>query len=228
MTDKNVLLAIFERNDFYRRQYFRALAAFGLSLIVLAMLGCVLVYVARNPAPPLYFATDSVGRLIKVKPISTPNMSNADVAAWTVNAVEKANSFDYVNYRSQLQSAQQYFTQYGWKQYMIALKKSKNLDAVTMSNNIFEARVIGSPKLVAEGLLGKAYAWKYEVQMLLTVLRPPYDEKNKLIMALNTQVVVQRQSILQSNDGLGIVQMIGEVLSGTQNDAPAMSNRPSR
>ncbi len=227
MTHDNAILAVIERNQFYRRQYLLALGAFFLSLMALVALVWALCYVIRNPVPPLYFATDNVGRLIEVIPVNRPNMSTEDVGKWTIHAVERANSYDYVNYREQMQSAQKYFTDYGWTKFLKAFKASKNLDGLTINKMIFEAKVVGDPKLITEGILGGAYAWKFEMPMLVTYWLPPYDEKSTFPNALNVSVIVQRQSILQSTDGLGITQLVSTFASTPQTDSSTITAAPS-
>ena len=115
MNTNDVVAAIFERNSFYRRQYFLALGAFALSLIVIVMLFFMYLYLRKNPTQPLYFATDSVGRLIEVIPTDKPNMTTDEVTAWAIEAIQDTFSYDYINYRKQLPNAEKYFTTYGWK-----------------------------------------------------------------------------------------------------------------
>ncbi len=223
----DVLLLIFERNQFYRRQYLLALGAFGLCLIVMAVLFIVLIYVIRNPTAPLYFATDNVGRLISVVPVTQPNMKTEEVMKWAVNAVEKVNSYDYVNYREQLQGAQKYFTPYGWNKYMDAVKSTNNLVALTREKMIFDAKVIGDPVLEVQGILGGAYAWKFKMPMLVTYWKSPYDEESKFANAQSVSVIVQRQPILQSSDGVGIVQLVQDNVSAPQSEGESISSVPS-
>jgi len=78
--------------------------------------------------------------------------------------------------------------------------------------------VIGQPKLLVEGPLGKAkiYGWKFQMQLLATYLMPPmYDDKNKFSNPLIVTVIVERQNILSSYMGLGIVQMVAELAQST-------------
>lgn len=227
MNDNDALVMVFQRNQFYRRQYQLALGAFGLSLLVLAVLVWVLVYVIRNPTAPLYFATDNVGRLIKVVPVTQPNMSVDDASTWAVRAVEKTYSYDYVNYRRQLQSSQKYFTSYGWTKYMSALKASNNLVALKSRKMVIQAKVVAAPKLVTQGLLGGSYAWKFEMPVLVTNWIPPYDIQSTFTNALNVTVIIQRMPILQSSDGVGIVQMIASMATTPHSSVAPISNRPS-
>lgn len=227
MKNDDALLMIFERNYFYRRQYLLALGAFGMALLVLVVLFFVLIYVVRNPTAPLYFATDNVGRLIKVVPVTQPNMSTEDMTRWAINAVEKTYSYDYVNYRRQLQSAQKYFTTYGWTKYMSALKTSNNLIALTNRKLVIRAKVVGPPKLIVAGLLGGSYAWKFEMPVLVTNWLPPYDAQSKFTNALTVTVIVQRMPILQSSDGVGIVQLVAGMATAPQASGSSMSSAPS-
>lgn len=218
---------IVERNQFYRRMYLLALGVFGLSIGVLAALVWVLVYVVKNPTEPIYFATDEVGRLIKVQPVSQPNMSNDDVTRWAINVAQAAFSYDYVNYRAQLQGAQKYFTNYGWTQYMKALVSNNNLVALTKRSMIFSATVVDKPKIVAQGLLGGAYAWKFQMPMLVTYWLPPYNDKSRFANALEVTLIVQRQSILQSDHGLGVLQIIGNMAVTPQTPQQSISASPT-
>lgn len=226
MSDQHAIELVFARNAFYRRMHFLVLAAFALALIVIALLIWCVVYLFKNPVHPLYFPTDNVGRLIKIIPVNTPNMSNDDVLKWTINGVQAAYSFDYINYRSQLQDAQKYFTSYGWRNYMNALNTSNNLLAVTQRKMISTAQIAGPAKLLAEGLLSGAYAWKYEMPVLVTYSLPPYDEQSKFYNPLIVTVIVQRQQPLQGYQGLGILQIIS-TLQTTSTPAQVISNLPS-
>lgn len=202
---------VFERNAFYRHQYFLALLAFVLSMIANIVLICVLAYVIRHPTAPIYFAADEVGRLIQVVPVDQPNMSDDDVEAWAMKVASETYSYNYVNYRTQLQEVQRYYTTYGWGQYMKALQSSNNLVALTNRQMIQTAVPVVKPTMLAKGMLGGAYAWKFKMPMLVTYWMPPYNDQSKFSNALEVTIIVQRQPILQSDHGLGVLQIIGSM-----------------
>ena len=205
------LQMVFERNAFYRRQYLWALLAFGLCMLGNMVLVCVLAYVIRHPTEPLYFAADEVGRLIHVVPVDQPNMSDDDVEAWAIRVAQATYSYNYVNFRSQLQSVERFYTNYGWTNYMKALQASNNLVALTNRRIIQTATVVDKPKVLARGILGGAFAWRFSMPMLVTYWMPPYDDQSKFSNALEVTMIVQRQPILQSDHGLGVLQMIGSM-----------------
>ena len=82
------------------------------------------------------------------------------------------------------------------------------------------AQVIDQPKLVAQGILAGHYAWKYSMSMLVTYWLPPYDDKSKFPNPLTVDVIVERQPILQSDHGLGIIQSIATFLSNSNSAQP--------
>jgi intracellular multiplication protein IcmL len=210
-TDDAVVLTQL-RNAFYKRKYYFALGIYVLCVVAIAALLTVLVYLIKNPTRPLYFLTDSVGRLVQDVPLTLPNMSTEAVEAWAVEAVETAYSYNFMNYRAQLQNAQKYFTEYGWRSYMNGLTASNNLLALTERHMIFIAKVADKPKLLNAGVLGGAYAWKFQMPLLVNFLETPYN-KPSFSNAYMVTVIVQRQKLLQSYKGLAIVQMIAAVPS---------------
>lgn len=215
----DALVLVHLRNDFYKTKYYLVLIVYCLSLMVIAFLVGVLAFLVKNPTKPLYFATDSVGRLIKDWPVSQPNMTADQVSEWAIEAVEAANSYDYFSYRGELQEAQKYFTNYGWREYMSTLTASNNLLALTQRKMVVVAKVVDKPKLIVEGRIGSAYAWKFQMPVLVSYKLPPFDDKpqSHFENALLVTVVVQRQPILQSYKGLGILQLIEKTSPVSQN-----------
>lgn len=222
MDTQDPLVLIFSRNAFYKRLHYLVLGAFILSLMMIALLVWILAYLLQNPNRPLYFATDDVSRLIQVVPVNKPNMDTEDVMAWAVDAVQAAYSYNYINYRGQLQEAQKYFTEYGWRKYMGAVTLSGNLRALTARKQIVTAQVIDKPRVAAEGILGGAYAWKFEMPLLVTYSMPPYDgsSQSQFSNALNITVIVQRQQVLEGYKGLGVLQLVSSM--ATQSVAPPL------
>lgn len=220
MAVQDALTLIFTRNVFYRRLYHLALATFALFIIIIACLSGLLFYIVSNPSQPIYFATDAISRLMKFVPLDRPNMSAEDVGKWAAESVEAAYSYDYVNYRSELQNAQKYFTNYGWRNYMKALQASNNLVALTQRQMIVRAKIIETPKLTKQGVLSGRYAYRFEMPVLVTYLLPPYDANSRFSNALNVTVLLRREPVLQSYQGLGVLQMIGTAASAGGGQVP--------
>lgn len=225
----DALRLVFERNAFYRRLHFLVLGAFFASLCVIVLLMYTIYYLKKNPPHPYYFAADNVSRLLQIIPVNTPNMSTEDVIKWTSKAVIAAFSYDYINYHSQLQNAQKYFTPFGWSRYMAALQSSNNMIGLIQRRLIASAQIVEPPKIIAQGILGGAYAWKFEMPVLVQyVPADNTDPNNKAFSnALIVSVVVQRQKALDGNSGLGIIQLLARQANLPANGTPQeISNTP--
>lgn len=210
----DALILVQLRNEFYRKKFYAVLGVYILSLIVVVILACALVYVVRHPTKPLYFVVDDVGRLVKDVPLDTANMPLPEIEKWVMEAVENTYSYDYINYRTQLQEAQKYFSERGWREYMEGLRTSNNLLALTERKLVVIAKVVGKPKLLTEGYLpGNIRVWRFEIPVLVTYLLPPnYDEKSQFQNPMLVTMTVKRQSILNSYQGLGVIQLIGNLV----------------
>lgn len=216
----DALVMVYRRNMFYRGKFRFVLGLYALSLVVILILIGMIVYIMNHPTEPLYFPADRIGRLIHVIPVQQPNMTTEDVAKWSVEAVEAAYSYDFVNYREQLQNAQKYFTDYGWRSYMKSLSASNNFKALTERKFIVIAKVVGPPKLIVQGMLGSALGWKFQMPVLVTYLMPPFNDKSKFTNPLIVSVTVRRIDVLQSYKGLGVVQLIAAIASGSGENPP--------
>jgi len=226
MASTDALSLIFKRNSFYRRQYLLVLATVVLALVAIIILFFLLLSVKKNPQASFYFAVDNTGHLLEDIPVNEQNMSENDVLAWAIDAIESVNSYDYINYRAQLEDARKYFNDYGWVNYKRSLDAANNLTAIIQRKMISVARVIEKPKVLKVGLLNGAYAWRLEMPMLITYWLPPYDEKNKFSNSLIVNVVIQRRPVLQSYDGLSIVQLV-ESSAASSNQPQEISNTPT-
>lgn len=219
----DALTVIFKRNAFYRRQYLLALSSFGLTLIVIGVLISIIIFIIKNPTRPIYFAADNVSRLIRIVPVGQKDMTMQDLFAWAIEAVQNVRSYDYMNYRSQLQTAQKYFTPLGWQTYSVAFNAANNLPGVIADKSIVLARVVGQPTIIKEGLLSGAYAWQLQIPVLVTTWKPPYDDNSKFSNALSDTIIIQRQPVLQSYKGLGIVQLYEQAATAAPNQPQEIS-----
>lgn len=206
MPDYDVITLILKRNAYYRKLYLRALIAAFLGVWVIVGLVFILITIVREPSQPLYFPIDPAGHLIDETPLNRPNMPPDQIKAWVIKVVESASTFNFVNYRSQLQDLSRYFTDRGLTTFKKALSVEGLIQAVVQRKWIMTARVSGDITIMQEGLLNGSYAWKFSLPLLVTTWSPPYDSNSKGLTPLKVVVIVARQPLLQSESGLGIVQ----------------------
>lgn len=212
MESNDPIAIVFNRNHFYRRKYHLALLSFFFMMVMLGLLLTIIAYLLKNPLYAIYFATDKASKLIQVVPINEPNMSTEEMMAWVSEAVVATHSYDYVNYREQTQAAEKYFTRFGWSSYLKTLQASNNLNS--FQNKMIWQGQVGQPEITQEGSINGAHAWKLKIPLLVTYWSPPYDDAHKFSNAFTTIVLVVRQPVLESYNGLGIIQLIDTVPTG--------------
>lgn len=171
MSDKNnngALEMVLLRNAFYRDNYRRALLGLLILVVVNVVLAVAVIYKLMTPPAPQYFATTADGRMINWHPLSDPAVPDAFVTQWAANAVRQTFSLDFLHWRSQLQAASDNYTNYGWKMFLDALKKSNNLSTLTNLKMVSSATITGAPQILKEEVIDGRYAWKIEMPILVT------------------------------------------------------------
>lgn len=199
------------RNDFYRDNYRRVLGAFLLSIIIITALVIVLLYMLTHPPEPRYFATDPQGRIITLVPLDEPNMSDQAILSWANIAATSVHTYDYVNYRQQLQAASQYFTTEGWQAFMNALQSSNNLDAVIAKKLVVSAVATGTPVKLQEGIIDGRYGWRVQIPLAVT-----YQSASETSVQNNiATILIVRIPTLTNPQGIGIASFIESPQPGT-------------
>lgn len=193
------------RNAFYRDSYRKVLFIFLFSLLVNVTMAIMLYTILTNPPPPRYFATTVSGRITPLYKLSEPNQSDASVSQWANSAAIAAYSYNFVTYRQELQAASQFFTTRGWTDFMSALKRSNNLDAVKAKKFIVTAVATRSPTILSKGVIANTYYyWRVQIPLLVT-----YQSANEFIQERNVvTMLIRRISSLNSPSGIGIEQFV--------------------
>jgi len=192
------------RNYFYQRVYQQMFQILAVLAGIILMSVFVIYYLVTNPPQPEYFATTSSGKLIKLQPLSQPNLSRSALVQWVTEAIVESNSYDYANYRKQLQRASKYFTAKGYNSFTEALRSSGTLDLVKERKLLVRATVTESPVITGEATFNGRYAWKIEVPVSLSA----ENNSERRAEAYFATVVVIRASTLEFQEGVAINQII--------------------
>lgn len=122
MANENVLEVVRSRNDFYKDSYRRILVVLLIMVLLNVVLTALLYYVITNRPKPEYFATTADGKVIRMYALSEPVVSPAELLQWTTVASTSVNTYNFVNWRKELQDASNYFTPTGWREFQDELK----------------------------------------------------------------------------------------------------------
>jgi intracellular multiplication protein IcmL len=202
------------RNIFYRDNYRRTLFALLLVIVINCVLAGTIMYRFVNPPAPQYFATNGSGRLIHWHPLTDPVVSDSYVLQWAASAVRRTFSLDYMHWRQQLQDASAYYTPGGWKNFLLAMKPSNNLNTLTSLKMVANAKITGAPQLLEKEVVGGRYAWKVEVPILVT-----FDNKTRSIpMPMKVVLIILRVPIQKNPQRIAINNFLPQVQ--LQNNSP--------
>ena len=193
------------RNAFYRDGQRKALLSLIASMLANVILGLMLFWIITHPPKPQYFATSINGRITPLYPLDEPNQTDSAVSQWANYAAIASFSYNFVNYREELQAASGFFTSEGWDSFLAALDRSNMLKGVVAKKLIVSAVATGAPVILKKGrILGGPYAWRVQMPILVTYQSSAmFTQENYLVTLLITRV-----STLNSPRGIGISQFI--------------------
>lgn len=135
-------------------------------------------------------------------PLYEQSASDSQLTTWAIEAAIDAYSFDYLNYRKQLQNASRYFTPVGWKRFILGLEKSKNLETIQDKKLVGTAIPTDKPLIRAKGLAEGIFTWRVEIPMLVI-----YESKDtKIKQNVLVSMFIKRTTGYVGFNNLGIVE----------------------
>ncbi len=207
---EDALTVVTLRNKFYKDSQRKVMLALLVALVVNLVLASMLVYILTHPPAPKYFATSINGRITPLFPLNEPNQSDSAVLQWANQAAIAAFTYNFVNYRDELQASSGFFTAEGWDQFLNALQQSNNLDAVKAKKLIVSAVATRAPIILQKGVLNGSYSWRVQMPILVTYQSASeFTQQNNVVTML-----IARVSTLNSPRGIGISQFVVGPASG--------------
>ena len=207
---EDALTAVAIRNTFYRDGQRKMILILLTSVLANFVLAALLVYMITHPPAPKYFATSINGRITPLFPINDPNQSDSAVLQWANQAAIAAFTYNFVNYRSELQASSGFFTPAGWDQFLTALQQSNNLDAVKVKKLIVSAVATRAPIILQKGVLNGQYSWRIQMPLLVSYQSASeFTQQNNVVTMLVTRIPT-----LNSPRGIGIAQFVVGPASG--------------
>ncbi len=201
------LEAVLLRNNFYRNNYRRMVSLSMLLCLVIAGLIGFIAYQHYTRPQPQYFATTEDGKLFKIAPLSTRNMSNNQLFEWATQAALASYTYDFVNYRTELQNAKLFYTAQGHASLLNAISASRNLEAVKSKKMTTSARITGNPTLSAPVRLDNGrFVW--EVEFPMEVLYTNGRIQDQIIQKIIVNLTITRVPVWESSKGIAIKSIV--------------------
>lgn len=207
---EDAVALVMARNHFYRdSHHLLVILCFLLICLIAAMTGFIYLQHINRPTPT-YFATTPDGKLIDLVPRNRPNLRTNTLLNWATDAATSVYNFDFVHYREQLQTASEFFTVSGYKNFLAALQQSNNLKAVKEKKLVVSAVASGAPVILDEGVLEGIYAWKIQLPMLITYQSVNEFFKQNVIV----EMLIIRESTIEKPRGVAIQYMLVKAKTG--------------
>ncbi len=197
---KDAIKMVMLRNEFYRDNFRRALLALLLMIVINVGLAGGIIYKLSHPPKPQYFATNGDGQIINWHPLTDPVVPDNFVLQWVSNATRRVFNLDYIHWRQQLQDASGAFTPAGWHDFLSALNKSNNLKTLVSLKMVSNATITGAPRVVRKEVVGKRFAWKIRLPILVTFT----NKERSIPMPMIVTLVVVRMPVKSDPDRIAI------------------------
>ncbi len=169
---------------------------------------CLLVAAWALTRPPQhkYFATRTSGELVELTPLDQPHRSDAHVVNFAAEAITRAFSLDFGNFRRELSDVEPYFTEEGWEAFLSELQSSGSLDLIRTRRMVSTA-VANGAVVLRRGVDGQGiFTWHVEMPFTITYQSASERQTQELTML----VVVQRVPTWTSDSGVAVTWLVGQ------------------
>ena len=192
------------RHDTWRKA-FRLSAAANLVMAVTAFAAVLMAWNAyANRPEPRYFATRADGGIVPLVAVSLPFLNNGQVANFAVEAVTRALTMDFKNWRGDLAEASVYFQRpEGWNGFLAAMERSGTLDFVR-ERRLVSSAVANGAAIVDDGLDARGrYSWTVQIPLRITF----ESASERSVEEMMAEVVVSRLPTWESPRAVGITRI---------------------
>lgn len=194
------------RNDFYRdsdKKLFIAAIASVVGLVAQSLIAFS-VFTAKNER--VYFATDKNGSIVQLYALGQPNQKDAVVSQWVANALVDTFSFNFTDYKTRLnESTMEWFTKEGAEGLLSALNSAEVIKALLDRKMILSLALESTPVLLEQKQNENGvWIWTFQVNGVMTYRTQTQESSSKVTF----MVQVDRRSVMENADGLGISKVI--------------------
>lgn len=202
---KDALNLVYLRNEFYRDNFRRLVWLLLASILLNIALGIGVIYTGSKTPGNYFFATTEIGQLIPLYPTTQPVVSNSTILSWVSDNVPKIYQLDFINYRTQLNQLQGYFTPTGWQAFVSAY--APQLKNLVDQKLVMSATPTDVPVITGGGVFDGVYKWQVQMPLVINLQQGNTQTTQKVLLTL----VVERVNNVSAHQLLGISQIIQQV-----------------
>lgn len=192
------------RYELYQRA-FRLSAIANVIMATATVASIAMAWNAWSSKPaPHYFATREDGGIIPLVAISSPFLNNGQVTNFAVEAITRAFTMDFKNWREDLSEASEYFQRpEGWNNFLEAITASGTLDYI-QNRRLISNAVANGAVIIDSGIDGSGrYSWTVQIPLKVT-----YESASeRSVEDVLATVVVSRIPTWESSRAVGITRV---------------------
>lgn len=193
----------------YRKYFGPTLIVLAIALVAIAIMAVVVYGLVARGVEREYFAYDSkTGVMVKLVPLDQPMGPDSAVLDYASRCVVAINTYDFVNYRAQMQQAQSCFTDDGWNKYMEAINRAGSMRSVINNRMVATAAISQAPVITRHGLVRGTLAYEVEVPTIITYSGG--QAGNNPTQRILIKLLLTRIPAHEGAAGLAITQYIAE------------------
>jgi len=190
-------------NDFYRDHYHQVLASTMLIIVVLILMGGFVLYQMYSRPLPTFVAYTPKQNKMELTHFNEPNLLSNTILRWASKAATVGYTFDFVNYRKQIDAVRPFFTNDGWVDYQNSL--SSLLESIVQNQLFVNGVVSGPPVISNEGDFPlKGYTWRVQIPFLVTYQSANTSSQQRYYVV----ITIVRVPTSVNPQGIGIDQFV--------------------
>lgn len=172
--------------EFFKRWFGPLVITVLVAFIVVGVMAATLWGLHAQKVDRQYFAVDAQNRITPLVPLDQPLVSESQILAFAQECAMGAYSFDFANYKQQLQALQmQCFDQQGFEQFVSAMERAKVVETVRQQQLVATGTTNGAAVITNTGKLANGtFAWKVEVPMQVSYQRQGFITQQRLVVEL--------------------------------------------
>ena len=154
---------------------------------------------------PRYFAVREDGGILPLVAVSEPFLTDGQITNFAVEAVTRAMTIDFANWRNDLKSAARYFERpTGWNAFLDAIQASGMLEYIR-ERRLVSSVVANGAAITDSGLDNhKRHTWTIQIPLTVT-----YESSSETVRDhLLAEVVVVRLPTWESPEAVGIIRIL--------------------
>lgn len=166
-----------QSNAFYRIYQPRFIfMLMGAIVVAMIWVGIVVFQVYYRPLPTFY-AIQPNGQRMVLQPQDLPSLKPDTILHFASKAAVAAYTFDFVNYKAEINAVRPYFTSAGWRNYLDSV--AEVIKGITANKLFISAVTNGVPIISNQGELDGVYSWRVQIPFLVTYQSAQSVEQEK-------------------------------------------------